>query len=178
MKKLIIKQSIFVTITTLVFFTALSAYGIYKDRIQLEIDSRVNQEFQDGYEKGRLDQLNESAQLLEQEKWDRLSKNPEIVRLLKLYFPDYETARTIRAIATAESSGHGQAVNLNKNGTYDSGWLQVNSIHKNSTETVEQFIKRMHNPEENIKLASIVFKKQGFRAWTQYKNGAYLAHLK
>lgn len=90
------------------------------------------------------------------------------------------------AIAHAECKGKQVCNNkgINKNGTTDFGYLQVNSIHRDNGETLAQFEQRMYNLEENIKLASKIYLEResitgnGFEAWSTYKNKKYLAYLK
>lgn len=105
---------------------------------------------------------------------------------MKEYFADCEAAKTIYAIAHAECKGKQFCNNrgLNKDGSVDFGYLQVNSIHREKGETVAHFEKRMYNLEENFKLASKIYKDRekingdGFTAWSTYNNKKYLAYLK
>jgi len=85
----------------------------------------------------------------------------------------------MRAISLAESKGKQTAVNkANRNGSIDSGFFQVNTIHRKKGETKAQFISRMHDLEENFKEARRVLDKQGLQAWATYNNKAYLTYLK
>lgn len=145
------------------------------------IEQRDKQIFNDGYEVGRFDQLNEDANEQAIEKSNacfNLSKNKNLNMLLKKYFKDCNTARIMYAIAQAESSGKQFAVGVNDNGSLDGGWLQVNSIHRNAGETPIAFVTRMHDLEQNVALAKVVLDKQGFNAWVTYKNGKYKQYLK
>lgn len=137
---------------------------------------RDQQIFQDAWENGYMEGQN-YQDMVDSEKCFEISKNPELNILLKKYFKDCKTAKTIWAIAQAESSGKQFAVGKNDNGTLDGGWLQVNSIHKNKGETNEQFIKRMHDLEQNVATASKVFQKQGYKAWVTYNSGKYLQYI-
>jgi len=148
-------------------------HDIYVNHMQ----SLHDEAFNDGYEVGRFDELNYQADLKSEECF-KVSKNDYVNVLLKRYFKDCKTVHTIYAIAQAESGGKQFAVNVNHNFSQDGGFLQINSIHRNKGESVEDFITRMHDLEQNIALAKIVYDKQGFNAWTQYKNGAYLKYLK
>lgn len=140
------------------------------------IVARDTQIYNDGYEVGRFDQLNEDAEALANTCFN-ISENVELNRLLKKYFLDCKTAKIMWAIAQAESSGKQFAVGQNDNGSMDGGWLQVNTIHRNPGESKLEFIKRMHNLEENIKEAKKVLDKQGYSAWVTYKTGAYKKFL-
>lgn len=161
---------------TSAFFFLLSFYGIHQDFLQLKQDAKENEYFDEGYEKGRFDQLNDSA--TEEGCLSSISKNPEVNILLQKYFGDCEDAKEMWAIAQAESSGAQLIMHKNTNGTLDCGWLQVNSVHKNKNESQIQFCQRMGNLEENVKLAKEVKDKEGWGAWVQYKNGNYLKYLK
>lgn len=158
-----------------IVITSVFWIGVFKTHDYIE--ARDKQLFNDGYEVGRFEQLNEDAEELANSCFD-ISENKELNILLKKYFKECKTAKTIWAIAQAESSGKQFAVGVNDNGTMDGGWLQVNSIHRRAGETQVAFIGRMHNLEENVSLASEVYKKQGFNAWVTYKTGKYKQYLK
>lgn len=110
------------------------------------------------------------------------SKNSEVNKLLVKYFKDCKTVKTVWSIAQGESGGRQIVHNrgLNSNGTVDFGYLSINSIHRNRGESVQQFEIRMYNLEENIKLASKIYKEAGnsFTPWVVYNKGLHLAYLK
>jgi len=174
--KTIIKQKWFwYCVVMPVAITSIFWIGVFKGHDYVE--ARDKQIFNDGYEVGRFEQLNESAEEQANACFN-LSKNEELNILLKKYFKDCKTARIIYAIAQAESAGKQFAIGYNDNGSMDGGWLQVNTIHRNAGETPVAFISRMHDLEQNVSTASIVYKKQGFNAWVTYRNGAYKQFLK
>ncbi len=175
MKKENIKLLLFVITMTVVFFTLLSAWGIYQDRKQLEKDARENQIFKDGYEVGRFDQLNESAF---ESSCFNISKNSELNHLLEKHFKNCRDAKIMWAIAQAESHGDQDAKFTNKNKSVDCGWAQNNSVHRMKGETQEHFCDRMKIISENVALAKEIKDKQGWTAWTKFKTGEYLAYLK
>lgn len=76
--------------------------------------------------------------------------------------------QTMTAIAMAESGGRTDAINrANRNGTFDSGLFQINSVHGyNPTQLIE-------DPVYNIQAAVKIFGSQGFNAWSVYKTGRY-----
>lgn len=74
------------------------------------------------------------------------------------------------AIALAESGGRTDAVNHNFNGTYDYGIWQVNSVHGFP-------VSELLTPTGNGRAAYTVYRQQGWRAWSAYNNGSYLAFL-
>lgn len=85
------------------------------------------------------------------------STSPE--SLIKKYFPDnYEM---MIKIAMWESSMNPNAVNINRNGTKDVGYFQINSIHGYD----ESYLKV---PENNVKVAREIYDKQGYQAWASY----------
>lgn len=141
------------------------------------IEQRDRQIFNDGWEVGYMQGQIDQDELIKGECFN-ISKNPELNRLLKEYFKECKLAKTMWAIAQAESSGKQFAVGVNDNGSLDGGWLQLNTIHKHKWETNQQFIDRVHDLEENIKEAKKVYDKQGLTAWVQYNNGNYLKYLK
>lgn len=168
-----IKKAIqFAVILTLAFFLIL--YVTVK-----KIEKRDQVIFQDGFEIGHFQGLTEGKENAYDDFYTRLSPNPQVSYLFKKYFPKEEEARIMRAISLAESQGKQTAVNkANRNGSIDSGFFQVNTIHKRKGETTEQFIKRMHDLEENFKEARKVLDKQGFQAWSTYNDKKYLSYIK
>lgn len=84
------------------------------------------------------------------------------------------------AIAHAECKGKQICNNkgLNRDGSIDFGYMQINSIHRDKNESVASFEKRMYNLEENIKTAKKILDMQGLKAWSTYNNKKYLAYLK
>lgn len=86
----------------------------------------------------------------------------------------------MHAIAMAESNGNPEAVNkANTNKSLDCGYMQNNSIHRNKNESKEAFCERMYNLEENIKLASQIYKQAGnqFTPWVTFNKGLHLKYL-
>lgn len=148
-------------------------------KVDQYIEERNRQLIQEGYERGHFEGLEEGANSAYDDFYQRLSPNPQVSYLFKKYFPKEEEARIMRAISLAESKGKQTAINkANRNGSIDSGFFQVNTIHKRKGETTEQFIKRMHDLEENFKEARKVFEKQGFQAWSTFNDGKYITYLK
>lgn len=160
---------------SIIFFTGLSFYGIHQDKLQLQEDVKEQQIFNDGVEKGRFDQLNESAM---ENSCFNISSNSELNTLLEKYFKNCRDAKLMWAIAQSESHGNQMATNTNTNKTLDCGWAQNNSVHKLSGETQSSFCERMKILEQNVSLAKEIKDTQGWSAWTQFKNGAYLTYLK
>ncbi len=110
------------------------------------------------------------------------SQNEIINKALNKYFKDCEDAKIAWAIAQAECHGKFTCNNkgLNKDHSIDFGFMQINSIHKEKSESIESFEHRMSNLEENLKLASKVFKDAGnsFSPWVTYNTGKYLQYVK
>lgn len=155
-----------------VFYYTLWQTFIYIENRDLAI-------FNDGFEIGHFQGLTEGTNNAYDDFYAKLSPNPQVAYLFKKYFPDQEEARIMRAISLAESKGKQTAVNTaNRNGSIDSGFFQVNTIHKRKGETTEQFIHRMHDLEENFKEARKVYDKQSFQAWSTFNNGKYLSYIK
>lgn len=164
--------TVFAIIIPGVFF-----YSLYQTYSYIE--QRDKKIYQEGFEIGHFQGLNEGTDNAYDDFYARLSPNPQVSYLFKKYFPKEEEARIMRAISLAESKGKQTAINKgNRNGSIDSGFFQINTIHKEKGETKEQFIARMHNLEENFKAARKVLDKQGLTAWSVYKNGRYLTYLK
>lgn len=113
------------------------------------------------------------------------SKNNEVNLLLNKYFKTCSEVKTIWSIAQSENRGKQIGINKNnKNGSWDCGWLQINTVHRNKGESFQSFCDRMHNLEENIKMASKIYNDRkrltgdGFEAWVTYNNDLHLAYLK
>lgn len=174
LKRLIKTKHFWYLIVLPILLTCLFFFGLYK--AVKYVEARDHAIFTDGYEIGRYDQLVEDDYNNAGACFN-LSSNKALNILLRQYFKDCNTARTMYAIAQAESAGKQFAIGQNDNGTLDGGWLQVNSVHRRKGETMVQFINRMHILEENIKEAKNVLDTEGFTAWTTYKSGKYLQFL-
>jgi hypothetical protein len=78
---------------------------------------------------------------------------------------------TAVAIALAESGGVSDITSPpNKNGTVDRGLWQVNSVHGYDP-------SELLTPTGNGRAAHAVYLKEGWRAWSKYKNGKYRVFL-
>lgn len=76
------------------------------------------------------------------------------------------------AVALAESGGRTDATNHNTNGSTDFGVWQINSVHAALLAG-----RNWQDPAQNAQMAYAVWKGSGWRAWSTYNNGHYLAHL-
>ncbi len=97
----------------------------------------------------------------------------QIAGLLKSAgFPDNQIATGV-AIALAESGGRTDAVNTaNRNGTWDAGLMQVNSIHGYS----QQYL---FNANNNVQASKKIYDaaKGRWTPWSTYNNGSYRRFL-
>ena len=71
-------------------------------------------------------------------------------------------------ISKFESGFNGRAINLNANGSIDSGLFQINQIWN------KECGYKINTLEDNINCAHIVLKKQGLTAWSSYKKYKYV----
>lgn len=85
---------------------------------------------------------------------------------------DSDTARTMAAIATAESSGRSSATNTNKNGSIDRGLWQINSVWLKNPDFVKRF-GDLNDPITNARAAEYIRGKQGLTAWSTYNHGSF-----
>lgn len=75
------------------------------------------------------------------------------------------------SVAKAESGMREDAVNVyNKNGTYDTGIFQVNSIHQ-SKEGCS--LKELVDAKKNVDCAYKIWEASGWGAWSAYNSGAF-----
>lgn len=90
---------------------------------------------------------------------------------IRSVFPADEAGRMIR-ICMKENQGQDRtAINYNTNGTYDYSWCQMNSVHKPSYMSNEEWKKNLENPMFNAKEVRKVFLREGWNAWSVYKFG-------
>ena len=94
-----------------------------------------------------------------------------------------EDARTMAAIAMAESSGNPKAHNPNAStGDNSYGLFQINMLGGMGPERRKQFgiesNEQLFNPATNARAAKQVYDSQGFGAWSVYKSGKYKEFLK
>lgn len=149
--------------------------------------SRIWQEgFEIGHFAGLYEGYENGVESVNDEFYTNLSKNPQVSYLFKKYFPEPEIAKVMRAISLSESKGKQvQHYKANKNGSWDCGFFQTNTIHRNKGETFDQFCNRMnHNLEANFAMARKIYDERkkmfgdGFTAWSDYNNGKYLTYIK
>ena len=146
--------------------------------------------WQDGFEVGHFTGLNEGyengIESVNDKFYSDLSKNPQVSYLFKKYFPEQEIAKVMRAISLSESKGKQvQHYKLNRNGSWDCGFFQTNTIHRNKGESMQSFCDRMNNNlEANFAMARKIYDERkkmfgdGFTAWSDYNNGKYLTYIK
>ena len=84
---------------------------------------------------------------------------------------DWDTA-TARAVCLSESNGNSNAYNVNTNGTVDKGIMQINSCHADLIGD-----KDLYDPQVNMDIAYQIYRGSGWRAWSSYNSGAYIAKL-
>lgn len=83
----------------------------------------------------------------------------EIVDFIVKYFGD-EAQNALKVVGTCENKGwNTKATNQNRNGSWDAGIFQINSIHGYSQEY-------LFNPENNIKAAKKIFDGRGWTSWS------------
>jgi hypothetical protein len=102
----------------------------------------------------------------------------ELVGLAKQAGFNDEQAKTMAAIAMAESSGKTNAHNPNaRTGDNSYGLWQINMLGNMGPQRRREFgiesNEELFDPIKNAKAAKKVFDQQGFNAWSVYKNGAY-----
>lgn len=145
--------------------------------------------WQDGYEAGHFEGLMEgdvnAREDVQNDFYKNLSKNPKVSEMFKKYFPEPEIAKTMRAISLSESKGKQVTTyKSNRDGSWDCGFFQTNTIHRKAGTTKEDFCKEMHDLEENFAMARKIYEERkklfgdGFTAWSDYNNGKYLKYLK
>lgn len=106
----------------------------------------------------------------------------EIEAYIKTIFG--KDAPTAIAIAKAESGLRAKANNTSKIET-SIGVMQINIKSKTTLvhwaripgETLEEKIKWLEEPKQNILLSYWIYTKSGFNPWSTYTNGAYLKYL-
>lgn len=82
-----------------------------------------------------------------------------IVDLIVKYFGD-EAQNALKVVGTCENKGwNPTATNQNRNGSWDAGIFQINSVHGYSQEY-------LFNPENNIKAAKKIFDGRGWTSWS------------
>ena len=92
-------------------------------------------------------------------------------------------ARTVAAIALAESSGNPRAHNPNADtGDNSYGLMQINMLGGMGPERRNQFgiqnNEELFVPLKNMQAARRVYDSQGWNAWSVYRSGAYRDHMK
>jgi hypothetical protein len=85
-------------------------------------------------------------------------------------FPESEIGRMV-CTAKYESSYYARASNRNRNGSYDRGLFQINSIHLGSMRGCPSRgnADALWDPATNTQCAYAIFRAQGNRAWYGYR---------
>jgi hypothetical protein len=100
------------------------------------------------------------------------------LRVLALRHIKGADADVMAAIAMAESKGVKTAVGgPNTNGTRDYGLWQINEKWREWDTSGFIRAANLLNTEANAKAAGIVFKAQGYKAWSTFNSGAYKKFL-
>lgn len=174
---------VFVILIPALFYGAIFGGHWYYEK---EVKRIYQEGWEVGYFNGQIDGDASAREDLESKFYSDLSKNPQVAYLFKKYFPEQEIAKVMRAISLSEAKGMQQShYKHNKNGSWDCGFFQVNTIHRNKGESYQQFCDRMtSNLEANFKMARKIYddrKKMfgdGFTAWSDYNNEKYLRYIK
>lgn len=84
-------------------------------------------------------------------------------------FDEYYIPRLF-CIAKMESSFNAAAVNSNRNGTFDVGLFQINSVWQKEC----KFNNKLHYVEVNIDCAKKIVEKRGLRPWVTYNRFGHI----
>jgi hypothetical protein len=159
----------------------------YKNQLKAE-----EQIFRDGWEVGHFTGLHEGYENAKQEDWNMLNKNPEIVRLLKKYFPEYSKARVMAAVLQHESQFQVDAKSYNCYYTNKQGKKYSTFCKKGDEQkawSVDCGIAMLNyhgkvcpaytfDPELALIKSKELVEKRGFNPWVSYQTGAYKKYLK
>jgi hypothetical protein len=84
--------------------------------------------------------------------------------------------RTALAVQRAENPrGECEIYHYNTNGTLDWGYFQINTVH---LQRPGVNLRDLLDCKANIDFAYQLYVERGFDAWSTYKSGAYLQHLR
>lgn len=171
-----------VVINAIFWGLVFGGYAYY----QHETKRIYNEAWEVGYFEGQFAGYDAGVESVTDNFYANLSKNPQVSFLFKKYFPEKDIATIMRAISLSESKGKQvQHYKFNKNGSWDCGFFQTNTIHRNKGESMEAFCDRMNgNLEANFAMARKIYEERkkmfgdGFTAWSDYNNGKYLSYIK
>ena len=112
-----------------------------------------------------------NPQLSQRGGYQQASVDQNVITLIQKYFPQDQWA-TAYAVMMAESGGKNIPSQYNQYGREDShGYFQIN------LKAHPQMAGKVYDPEENVKFASELWKKQGWRPWGAFTNGSYKQYL-
>jgi len=176
-----------------VVFVSLIVLGVYAVReVSNMVAERDSAIYNDGWEAGNLIGLEDGYNAAKEEDWALLNSNPEMVKLLKKYFPEWEEARTAAAIIQAESKFKPDAKNYNCYYTNKAGKKYSTQCKKGDEHkawSVDCGVAQLNyhgkicpawtlDPELNIKKMSDMYSKRGWSPWVTYNKGLHIAHMK
>lgn len=106
----------------------------------------------------------------------------ELTQLAKEAGFNDQEARIMAAIAASESSGNPRAHNPDAStGDNSYGLWQINMLGRMGPERRAKFgiqnDEELFDPKVNARAAYIIYKEQGFNAWSDYKNNKYVNYL-
>jgi len=90
---------------------------------------------------------------------------------IRQVFSKDEAGKMIRICMKENGSQNPYALNENTNGTYDYSWCQVNSCHKPSNMTDDEWKENLRDPMFNAKQVRKIYLSQGWGAWVVYNKG-------
>lgn len=90
---------------------------------------------------------------------------------IRAVFPKDEADRMIRICIAENPQQDKTIVSYNDNGTYDTSWCQVNSVHKPKEMSDEEWQKNLMDPVFHAKTVREIFLHQWWPAWSKYKFG-------
>ena len=90
---------------------------------------------------------------------------------IRQIFPKDEAGKMIRICMKENGKQNPHALNENTNGTYDYSWCQVNSCHKPSNMTDDEWKENLRDPMFNAQQVRKIYLSQGWSAWVVYNKG-------
>lgn len=113
------------------------------------------------------------SKVAEPEKAVKLEKTPDITdgvwewrELVAKYFPADQVHNALRIMSAENGSGNPKVISKpNRNKTRDYGLFQVNTCHKSR---VDGDLEKLQDAETNVRIASEIYKEQGWKPWTTH----------
>jgi hypothetical protein len=86
--------------------------------------------------------------------------------LIAKYFPEDQVQNALRIASKENGSGDPAKIGYNRNGSFDTGIFQINSVH---ADRVDGDLSKLKDADTNVRVAFEIWSEQGWKPWVTAK---------